>query len=149
MVISETIGRLKLNKFKQQTLDAWRPMPTPFKTAACFASLAALFLIVGGILMSASNSVFVSEVRYDNLKECLDVLDKWKAGDKERQTCSVALNNGEKFSTVQGPVYVYYELGDFYQNHRRYVKSRDAKQLFGQYRPEADLINCDPVKLNK
>jgi len=61
----------------------------------------------------------------------------------------VALNNGEKLSTVQGPVYVYYELDNFYQNHRRYVKSRDEKQLFGQYRSEADLINCNPILTNK
>jgi len=26
---------------------------------------------------------------------------------------------------VKGPVYIYYQLNNFYQNHRRYVKSRD------------------------
>jgi len=25
---------------------------------------------------------------------------------------------------MEGPVYVYYQLDNFYQNHRRYVKSR-------------------------
>ena len=29
------------------------------------------------------------------------------------------------------PVYVYYELQNFYQNHRRYVKSRNDNQLLG------------------
>merc|ERR1711992_32392 len=29
------------------------------------------------------------------------------------------------------PVYMYYGLTNFYQNHRRYVKSRDEKQLLG------------------
>lgn len=32
---------------------------------------------------------------------------------------------------VDGPLYVYYELENFYQNHRRYVSSRDAFQLEG------------------
>ena len=30
---------------------------------------------------------------------------------------------------MPGPVYVYYELDNFYQNHRRYVKSRNDAQL--------------------
>jgi len=37
------------------------------------------------------------------------------------------------------PVYVYYQLDNFYQNHRRYVKSRDYKQLMGENRTLADI----------
>jgi hypothetical protein len=33
--------------------------------------------------------------------------------------------------TIQPPVYVYYQLDNFYQNHRRYVKSRSFDQLRG------------------
>lgn len=32
-----------------------------------------------------------------------------------------------------GDVYMYYELTNFYQNHRRYVKSRDDDQLLGKF----------------
>jgi hypothetical protein len=46
---------------------------------------------------------------------------------------------------VAGPVYVYYELGQFYQNHRRYVKSREDKQLAGNYLSVSELSNCDPI----
>ena len=31
----------------------------------------------------------------------------------------------------QAPVYMYYSLTNYYQNHRRYVKSRDDYQLRG------------------
>merc|ERR1719235_2124111 len=43
------------------------------------------------------------------------------------------------------PVYVYYELENFYQNHRRYVKSRSDEQLKGDF-PGASLGDCDPLK---
>ena len=46
----------------------------------------------------------------------------------------------------QGDVYMYYGLSNFYQNHRRYVKSRDDKQLGGaEVTSEGDLNgDCDP-----
>lgn len=35
------------------------------------------------------------------------------------------------FSYPQSNVFMYYGLSNFYQNHRRYVKSRDDSQLNG------------------
>lgn len=50
---------------------------------------------------------------------------------------------------MTGPVYVYYQLDNFYQNHRRYVKSRSFDQLNGKYLTADKLNDCDPIKLNK
>ena len=33
---------------------------------------------------------------------------------------------------MKAPVYFYYKLENFYQNHRRYVKSRNDDQLAGK-----------------
>lgn len=33
---------------------------------------------------------------------------------------------------MKPPIYVYYELDNYYQNHRRYVKSRSSLQLLGE-----------------
>ena len=41
-----------------------------------------------------------------------------------------------------GKVFMYYELENFYQNHRRYVKSRDDKQLLGTLK--SDVPDCKP-----
>merc|ERR1711992_52537 len=41
------------------------------------------------------------------------------------------------------PIYMYYGLTNFYQNHRRYVKSRDEKQLLGNIENPPDKA-CDP-----
>ncbi|KAI8594341.1 CDC50/LEM3 family [Dissophora ornata] len=49
--------------------------------------------------------------------------------------------------TMKRPVFVYYRLTDFHQNHRRYIKSMDENQLSGVYRSAADLKGsaCDPL----
>lgn len=47
----------------------------------------------------------------------------------------------------QGTVYIYYGLTNFYQNHRRYVRSRDDDQLHGTMKSPSDLQDdCAPYK---
>ncbi|KAL5658771.1 hypothetical protein ACJX0J_031934, partial [Zea mays] len=41
------------------------------------------------------------------------------------------------------PIFVYYQRDDFYQNYRRYVKSRNDAQL-GDKSKANDFTNCDP-----
>ena len=55
-----------------------------------------------------------------------------------------------KFKTnliLKAPVYIYYGLKNFYQNHRRYVKSRDDNQLLGKI---VTTVNseCSPYDKN-
>jgi len=48
---------------------------------------------------------------------------------------------------MKAPVFVYYELQNFYQNHRRYVKSRSDTQLAGTiYTDENKVSDCDPLR---
>lgn len=49
------------------------------------------------------------------------------------------------------PVLLYYQLTNFYQNHRRYVKSFDAAQLNGEKRSAKDIdgSDCDPLQLGE
>lgn len=44
----------------------------------------------------------------------------------DRNPCNVTLTVSQR---MKGPVYMYYQLTNFYQNHRRYVKSRSDSQL--------------------
>ncbi|KAL9097844.1 MAG: hypothetical protein Q9165_000170 [Trypethelium subeluteriae] len=48
------------------------------------------------------------------------------------------------------PVFLYYRLTNFYQNHRRYVKSFDQQQLQGQFRDNNSISNsdCDPLRID-
>lgn len=50
------------------------------------------------------------------------------------------------FST-QGDVYFYYGLSNFYQNHRRYVMSKDDAQLHGDATPLSS--SCEPYRTNQ
>ena len=49
---------------------------------------------------------------------------------------------------MKSPVFFYYELDNFYQNHRRYLNSRDSDQLAGTVLTTDQLTNCDPVITN-
>jgi hypothetical protein len=52
--------------------------------------------------------------------------------------------------SIGPPVYMYYRLTNFYQNHRRYVKSLDIDQLKGKAVPNKTIDggSCDPLKLD-
>ena len=71
-----------------------------------------------------------------------------KNSDPNKDTpCTI---NIEIDSDIQPPIYVYYQLDNFYQNHRRYVKSRSNKQLLGNLLTEDELTDdCSPIVLNK
>ena len=51
---------------------------------------------------------------------------------------------------LEPPVLFYYRLTNFYQNHRRYVKSLDTDQLLGTAVPASTISSgsCDPLRLD-
>ena len=50
---------------------------------------------------------------------------------------------------MEKPVFFYYEIDNFYQNHRRYINSRSTKQLAGEKVDESVLrSDCSPVVTN-
>jgi len=48
------------------------------------------------------------------------------------------------------PVLFYYQLTNFYQNHRRYVKSLDTDQLLGKFQSNSTIQDsaCNPLRTN-
>uniref|UniRef100_A0A0Q3MWH9 ALA-interacting subunit n=1 Tax=Setaria italica TaxID=4555 RepID=A0A0Q3MWH9_SETIT len=108
-------------RFTQQNLPAWKPAMTP----GCVAEIIR---------------------RYD-----VDCVPNAYRGNKQAyikdssisKNCSLEV---KVLDHIRAPIYVYYELENFYQNHRRYVKSRSDKQLrFGaKYTAES----CSPVQLD-
>jgi len=115
------------NDFQQQRLRAWQPLLTPPYVIATFAIVGVLFLIIGGVCYSASAGVVQHTFpSYQNSPPIGLVTMTWTAD-----------------SNMAAPIYFYYQLSNFYQNHRRYVKSRSDAQLRGDSNP--DTSTCDPL----
>jgi hypothetical protein len=69
----------------------------------------------------------------------------WSSGVKQdTSVCILSINIP---NDIQPPILFYYRLTNFYQNHRRYVKSVDIQQLKGDVRTAGDLSSgdCDPL----
>jgi hypothetical protein len=63
--IKAKIEALKASKFKQQTLPAWRPVPTALSTLCLFSIFSVFFIVIGILLLSMSNQIVEFSVRYD------------------------------------------------------------------------------------
>ncbi|KAI8872924.1 Lem3/Cdc50 [Ramicandelaber brevisporus] len=66
---------------------------------------------------------------------------RWKY-DNDASTCSIEFAVP---SDLKPPVFMYYQLTNFYQNHRVYVKSYDAAQLRGDDVDYEKLKYCKPL----
>lgn len=122
--------------FKQQALPVWEPKMTPKWVLATYISVAILFIPLGAGLLSISRNVTEVEVRYDNLPDCQSRLGNAST------PCDVTLDIPKD---MPSPVYVYYKLTNFYQNHRSYVKSRSGKQLRAEASKASQLTDCAPL----
>ena len=80
-------------------------------------------------------STKINEIKFRYDEEC-----------KSNNTCDLKFTISK---TMKKDIMVYYELDNFYQNHRRYVKSRNNDQLKGKKVSDKTLEDdCDPVVTN-
>ncbi|KAL3268906.1 hypothetical protein HHI36_007993 [Cryptolaemus montrouzieri] len=139
--------------FKQQRLPAWQPILTAGTVLPTFFVIGIAFIPVGIGLLFFSDKVNECVVDYTNctdVKEriCSEVIKK-----NDSAICNCTLNftlntNFELFGFILGKVYMYYGLSNYYQNHRRYVKSRDDNQLLGRLENPVSM-DCMPFHKDK
>lgn len=128
--------------FQQQNLKAWQPLLTPSWVIVTFFLVSVIFIPIGAIILDASSQVV--EYEYSYWDKCQ--FDP-RANDTSGRTCPHTMEV-RIMADMKAPVYMYYKLTNFYQNHRRYVKSREDKQLRGDV--SAPLTACDPlIKANE
>lgn len=113
-----------------------------------FIAIGIPFIILGFVLKAASDGVVELSMQYDgpnapaNLKQC----SVTTGGTSQLCTVSLTVN-----SLMKAPVFVYYQLDNFYQNHRRYVTSKSDSQLQGNVYTDAgasQLTTCQPLITN-
>lgn len=103
-------------KFTQQRLSAWQIDLPPTIAIGLYLLGGVSFFVIGLILYIVAGEV--EELSFPYTDVPLDSVSD--------------LEPLEVNSDMQPPIWIYYELDGFHQNHRRYVKSRDPKQLEGK-----------------
>ncbi|KAF4724028.1 hypothetical protein FOZ63_027789 [Perkinsus olseni] len=117
------------NSFMQQRLSAWQPLLSPRWVISSFVSFGMVFLALGAAL----STVHSSEYRKDYTTSAVDGV----------AVIEIAID-----TDMEAPIYVYYELSNFYQNHRLFIDSRSDAQLANPtaVRPGADPpAECEPA----
>ena len=127
--------RVRGSRFKQQRLPAWRPKPTMLIIFIVYLVFGLVFIGIGIMLLFFSKDIQQLEIRYDEV-----------CGNEKYCTVNQTIPNDMK-----SPIMIYYKLKGFYQNHRRYVKSKSVTQLYGNVETlgsVSDYSDCDPVTTN-
>ncbi|XP_010270722.1 PREDICTED: ALA-interacting subunit 1-like [Nelumbo nucifera] len=133
----------KYSRFTQQELPACKPILTPGWVITTFIFIGIIFIPIGLVSLFASERVVEIVDRYD--KDCvpLNYSENMLAFIQSNETNKTCTRTLEVPKHMKNPVYVYYQLDNFYQNHRRYVKSRSDKQLRSK-ESETDTSSCNP-----
>lgn len=159
--------------FRQQRLKAWQPILTPNAVIPLLFLLAAIFAPLGIAIFYTTYNVQVLTVDYSQcsslVNETMDSIPsrnvdyhfkknnlnpdcKWQVLNTTNsdgtilQQCKIEFNSPVD---IQPPIYFYYRLTNFYQNHRKYVESYDLGQLKGLAVAKDSLSdNCKPLKVD-
>ena len=119
--IRRKVEKLMSSRFKQQMLPAWRPIPSFRWTLAVFIFFGLVFLALGVAIFVSTEAILEIDIPYGNTDDnCKEINKK----------CNITFTVTDQ---MIGPVYVFYEIKGFYQNHRSYIKSRSFDQLTGAY----------------
>lgn len=130
---SEKVNKPVDSDFQQQRLKGWAPIMTPLWVITVLIVVGVSFIPTGIILNNKSFGIYENTVVYDG--SSMDV-DCSINNQNQNRTCSARINITED---VEGPLFVYYKLTTYYQNHRIYVASRDFYQLSGEDIAKSDL----------
>ncbi|XP_031561350.1 cell cycle control protein 50A-like isoform X2 [Actinia tenebrosa] len=135
--------------FKQQRLKAWQPILTASTALPVFFVVGFVFVPIGIVLLVASDGVQERSIEYTHCnssqtnKGCDEFFHEVNNSGKTC-TCEMSFKLSSDYS---GNVFIYYGLSNFYQNHRRYVRSRDDLQLNGQLQQSVNK-DCAPFDKN-
>ncbi|SCU92770.1 LAFA_0F12750g1_1 [Lachancea sp. 'fantastica'] len=154
--------------FRQQRLKAWQPILSPQSVLPLLILVSAIFAPIGVALIITANNVQNLSIDYSHCQQLASSTSfeaipskyvhfhfnkkvtnhpTWRVAvdaDSGEATCEIQF---EIPTALKKSIYVYYQLTNFYQNHRKYVQSFDVKQLKGQAVDVDDLTSdCNPLR---
>jgi hypothetical protein len=166
--------------FRQQRLKAWQPILTPKTVLPLFFAVGVIFAPLGGLLLWASSQVQELSIEYQRCtRDATDTFStipseyvsshfknattpsqapQWRTYNQTIPYHNGAVEIDTPVCQLQfwipddlpAPVLLYYQLTNFYQNHRRYVKSLSSSQLEGDFVDNSTIqgSDCDPLQLD-
>jgi hypothetical protein len=123
--------------FKQQRLPAWQPILTPLHSALCLFAVAIVCIPLSLTLFQANAAAVDITMRYDDKGPCSFRYSatgafRYVASPEEVWQTGCVKNVQFRISKpLKAPVYLYYGLDNFFQNHRRFTNSKSDAQLAG------------------
>ncbi|KAG5450945.1 Cell cycle control protein 50A [Clonorchis sinensis] len=147
------VNKPKNTRFHQQRLKSWRPVLTAKGAYPLFLTIGLVFIPIGIALLITSNKVFERVFEYTHCERSPAAGVPSRCSEEVRAPafyqnyqscpCTVSFTLDE---AVDGQVYFFYGLSNFFQNHRRYIMSKDDAQLLGGTGPLSDA--CEPYRTN-
>ncbi|KYF40009.1 LEM3 (ligand-effect modulator 3) family / CDC50 family protein [Toxoplasma gondii ARI] len=124
-----------ITDFMQQRMHAWQPLLSPERTVGIFGLAAIILLALGVLILVTSNHILECKVDYTDDVGVRDIIEI------DSRHCT-----DTQVTELTGSLYFFYELTNYYQNHRRYLKSRSDSQLQGKVYTSASEVKtaCDP-----
>ncbi|OJJ30743.1 hypothetical protein ASPWEDRAFT_121391 [Aspergillus wentii DTO 134E9] len=157
--------------FRQQRLKAWQPILTPKSVLPLFFVAGIIFAPIGGLLIWASSQVQELVIDYTECAQKAPVTHEeqirnnfessfrsskepkfptWQRSTRNDTNATICTLSFYIPEDIGPPVFMYYRLTNFYQNHRRYVQSLDLDQLKGKAVDNATINGsaCDPLTVD-
>eukprot|EP00124_Ichthyophonus_hoferi_P000389 Ihof_evm28s13 gene=Ihof_evmTU28s13 len=125
--------------FKQQKLKAWQPLLNSRVVLPWLFLIGIIMIPIGAGLLALNNTLKELKIDYtrcpsQNGTICYDSVTPLNSAGADC-VCTIPFNLDED---LEGEVFMYYRLTNYVQNHRRYVRSRDDRQLHN--------MNIRPIK---
>jgi len=136
-------------RFTQQDLPSWKPLLSAAAVSFWLFFLGIVCLVLGVFCKMSSDEVVDLRFRYDDLPQCITGDDN--AARQDAMFATYGEGTACEYEVVvtkemKAPVYLYYEMHNFYQNHRRFLGSRTQLRNRGWEKTDKEQAKCDPKR---